>query len=55
MKSALLGIKFDGDLQQLRFFLVHILTYMQEYGGDFPTQRARVRVITLALEGAAAK
>lgn len=48
-------IKYDGDPQNLGFFLSQVLTYMQEYGRNFPTQGARVRVVTLALEGAAAR
>lgn len=46
-------MKFDGDPQQLGFFLAHVLTYMQEYGHKIPTEGARVRMVTLALEGAA--
>lgn len=49
-----LGMKFDRDSQQLRFFLAHILTYMQEYGPEIPTEGAKVRSVTLALEGATA-
>lgn len=53
MKLVLLGIKFDGDPQQLGFFLAHVLTYMQVYGKSLPNN-AKIRVITLALEGTAA-
>lgn len=28
---------------------MHVLTYIQEYGRDLPTEGARVRVVTLAL------
>lgn len=51
-KAPLLGVKFDRDSQQLEFFLVHVLAYIQEYGPDFPTKGAKVGVVTLALEGA---
>lgn len=50
-----LGVKFNGDPQQLRFFLAHVLTYMQEYSHKIPIKGPRVRVITLALEGATAR
>lgn len=53
--SFLPGVKFDGDPQQLAFFLTQVLTYMQEYGNEIPTEGAKVRVITLVLEGAAAR
>lgn len=45
-------MKFNGDPQQLGFFLAHVLAYMQEYGPEIPTEDAKVRSITLALEGA---
>lgn len=48
-------MKFGGDSQELGFFLGHVLTYMQEYGPDISTQCAKVRCVTLALEGAAAE
>lgn len=48
-------MNFDRDLQQLGFFLTHILTYIQAYGHKIPTKGARVRVVTLALERVAAK
>lgn len=51
-KAPTLGIKFDGDAQQFGFFLSHILTYMQKYRRNIPTEGARIRVIVLALEGA---
>lgn len=37
------------------FFLMHVLMYMQEYGQDFQTQPSWVSLVTLALEGAAAR
>lgn len=46
-------VKFDGKLQQLGFFLTHVLTFMQEYGPDLPTEGAQIKCITLPLEGAA--
>lgn len=54
-KAPLLGVKFDGDPQQLGFFPAHVLTYMQEYRSEIRTEGAKVRCITLALEGAAAR
>lgn len=54
MEGAPSGIKFNGDPQQPGFFLTHILTYMQGYGQDIPTGGTRIRVVTLAMEGAAA-
>ncbi|XP_013929468.1 PREDICTED: neuralized-like protein 4 [Thamnophis sirtalis] len=51
-KTPSLGVKFDGNLKKMGFFVAHVITYMQEYGCDFQN-RARVRVITLAMEGAA--
>lgn len=37
------------------FLLSHILTYMQDYGWEVPSEVAWVRVIMLAMEGAAAR
>lgn len=51
-KLVLLGVKFNEDPQQLGFFLAQVLTYMQVYRRIFPSEEARVRVVTLALEGA---
>lgn len=51
-KTPPLDVKFDGDLQQLGFFLAHLLTYMQEYGQEIPTKDGKLRSITLVLEGA---
>lgn len=48
-------MKFDGDPQQIGLFLAHILTYMQEYSHEIPSEGARVRVVTLALEGTSAR
>lgn len=53
-KAPPLSVKFDGDPQRLGFFLVHVLIYMQKYGHEIPTEGAKLRVVTLALEGAAA-
>lgn len=54
-KAPPLREKFNRDLQQLGFFLAHVLIYMEEYGCEIPTEGAKVRVVTLALEGAAAR
>lgn len=54
-KTPSLGVKFNGDRQQLGFFLVHVLTYMQEYRQEIPTKGAKMRSATLALEGATAR
>lgn len=48
-------MKFNGDPQQLGFLLAQVLTYVQEYGDKIPIKGAKVRVITLALEGAAVR
>lgn len=48
-------MKFDGDFQQLGFFLAHILIYMQEYRPDISTEGAKVTYVILALEGAATR
>lgn len=45
-KTTPLGVKFDGDPQQLAFFLAHVITYMQKYGHKIPTEGTKVRVIT---------
>lgn len=47
-------MKFDGDRQQLGYFMAHILTYMKEFGSEFPSEGTKVRSITLALGGATA-
>lgn len=49
-----LGMKFDGDPQQLGFFLAHVLIYKQEYRQEIPTKGANMRSVILALEGATA-
>lgn len=54
-KLVPLGVKFNGDPQQLGFFLVHIFTYMQVYGRSLPNDAAKIWVITLALEGTGAR
>lgn len=36
------GGKFDGDPQQLGFFLAHVLIYMQEYGHKIPTEGGKI-------------
>lgn len=47
-------MNYDGDLQQLGFFLAYILMYMPEYGQDFQMQGTWDRVVTWkALEGVA--
>lgn len=53
-KTSPLGKKFDGDLKQLEFFLAHVLTDVQEYGHKVPAKRAKLRVVTLAIEEALA-
>lgn len=43
-----------GEIQQqpkLRFFLTQVWTYMQEYEQELPTNLAKVRIVTMALEG----
>lgn len=52
-KTSLLQVKIDGKLQQLGFFLTHVLTYKQEYGLQLPSESAQVKWITLPLEGEA--
>lgn len=47
-------MKFDGDPQQLGFFMAHILTYMKEFGPEIPSEGTKMRSVTLALEGAMA-
>lgn len=47
-------MKYDGDPQQLGFFLAQVLSYMHEYGQEIPSENRQVRVVTMALEGAAA-
>lgn len=39
----------------LGFFLPQIWNYMQEYEGELGSETAKVRCVTVALEGAAAK
>lgn len=50
-KLVPLGVKFDWDPQQLGFFLVHVLTYMQVYEKSLPNDNAKIQVVILALEG----
>lgn len=38
MQDSPLGVKFDGDQQQLGLFLAHVLTYMQEYELEIPIE-----------------
>lgn len=49
------GMKFDRDPQQPAVFLAQVLMYKQEYGNEIPTEGAKVRVVTLAREGAAGR
>lgn len=41
-----LGMKFDGDPQQLGFILAQVFTFMQVYGKTLPSKEARVWVVT---------
>lgn len=50
-----LGVKFSRDPGDLGFFITHIWTYTQQYRVDVATKGAKLRVVTLALEGATAK
>lgn len=37
-----LGVKFNGDVKQLAFFLTQVWNYMEEYGPDLQNDLARV-------------
>lgn len=50
-----LAVKFNSDPKQLAFFLTQVWTYMQEYGTDLLNNPAKVRIVTMALEGKAAE
>lgn len=54
-KTPPLGMMFDGDPQQLGFFLAQVWTYMQEYGPKIATEGSKMRCITMALEGVCSK
>lgn len=54
-KTLALGVKCNGSPQQLGFFLVQVWTYMVEYGSEIPTKEAKVRCVTMVLEGPAAQ
>lgn len=47
-KTSPLDVKFNGDPQQ-------VWSYMVEYGPEIPTGGAKVRCVTMALEGPAAQ
>lgn len=49
------GVKYDGFPHQLGFFLFHVLSYMELYGQDIPSDNKWMRIVTMALEGAAAQ
>lgn len=51
--TGTLGVKFNGDLKQLAFFLIQVWNYMQEYRADLPNDPARVQNVTMTLEGEA--
>lgn len=48
-KTPMLGVRFDGDPQQLEFFPAQIWTYMQKYGHKIATEGGKV-CVTKALE-----
>lgn len=51
--AGMKGVKFDGDPQQLGFFLAHVLAIYKNMGETFPP-RDWMRVGTLFLEGVTA-
>uniref|UniRef100_A0A8C6XI66 DUF4939 domain-containing protein n=1 Tax=Naja naja TaxID=35670 RepID=A0A8C6XI66_NAJNA len=54
-KVPLLEVKYGGDPKELGFFLPQVWSHMEEYGEDFSSEAAKVRCVTRALEGTAAK
>uniref|UniRef100_A0A8C6VGT2 DUF4939 domain-containing protein n=1 Tax=Naja naja TaxID=35670 RepID=A0A8C6VGT2_NAJNA len=50
-----LEVKYGGDPKELGFFLAQVWNHMEEYGEDFSSEAAKVRCVTRALEGTAAK
>uniref|UniRef100_A0A8C6XGC2 Retrotransposon gag domain-containing protein n=1 Tax=Naja naja TaxID=35670 RepID=A0A8C6XGC2_NAJNA len=54
-KVPLLEVKYGGDPKELGFFLAQVWNHMEEYGEDFSSEAAKVRCLTRALEGTAAK
>ncbi|KAK9395050.1 Retrotransposon-derived protein PEG10 [Crotalus adamanteus] len=49
-----LEVKFKGEPTRLGFFLTQVLSYMEEYGQDIPSDKARIRIVQSALDGPAA-
>ncbi|KAK9391861.1 Retrotransposon-derived protein PEG10 [Crotalus adamanteus] len=49
-----LEVKFKGEPTCLGFFLTQVLSYMEEYGQDIPSEKARIRIVQSALDGPAA-
>lgn len=47
-------MKYDGDPQQLGFFLAQVMSHMHEYGREIPSESGWVRFVTIALEHATA-
>uniref|UniRef100_A0A8C5SLW0 DUF4939 domain-containing protein n=1 Tax=Laticauda laticaudata TaxID=8630 RepID=A0A8C5SLW0_LATLA len=47
--------KLRGDPKNLGIFLAQVWSYMEEYREDFPSEAAKVRGVTRALEGTAAE
>lgn len=54
-KAPALGVIYEGDSEQLGFFLAQIWNYIQEYGTEVGMEKARVRHVTMVLEGTAAE
>lgn len=55
MPTTRAGVKFNGDVKQLAFFLLQVWNYMDEYGMYLPGNVARVCCVARALEGEAAE
>lgn len=49
------GIKFNGEPQQLGFFMCQVWIYKQESSPEIATEDGKVRYAIMALEGASAK
>lgn len=48
-------MKFGEDTKALGFFLAQVWNYMQEYRGELGSETAKVRCVTMVLEGATAE